>query len=284
MRSIFLTLFILLLPSLSKAEILNVLSHVNSITSNGVYFNASAQSKIEKGNSEGFDFGGNTSLSYRINTNVFYLSAAGNVNTAPGTSPDKSSIEHLRYRRIFSNYIFLDSFAQHEYDQRERISLRGLLGTGPVVLFKFSPNISLSLGSAVMGEILKISNDSTAQDSGKITKIIRNSSFIMFNSKINEDIKFSLTSFIQPVVNDLSNYRTFMKAVFNFKMTKSFSLELKSNFKYDNTPAESVKVYDFNTIFGIKLSLDYIEAKKGGVTSSKSVLAKNNYTQEKYDR
>src|SRR5690349_4831648 len=84
-----------------------------------------------EGNNPLFDIGAAASLVVRRGPVLGLLVARGEYGTSRGLTLTRKSFEHVRTRIELDPHWRWEVFAQHEYDQFRRLSLRALAGTGP---------------------------------------------------------------------------------------------------------------------------------------------------------
>lgn len=157
---------------------------------------------------------------------------------------------HLRYNRKVNEWLRWEVFGQFQNNIITEIDSRFLIGTGP--RFKIVKNkfFRLYAASLFMYEREKelIKPSVTHND-------LRSSSYVSLTYTPAENIQLISTSFFQPLINNLSDYRILNQAKLKVKATKHFSLSLKWNYLHDRFPAGTAPKTTYTLATGIDYEL-----------------------------
>src|SRR5690606_34368289 len=119
-----------------------------------------------EGNNPIIDLGGAGNLIWRRGRFLGLLVARGNYGRSQGLTLTKKSFEHARARVTLDCRWYWEAFAQHEYDQFRRLSLRALAGTGPVLRVVDAKSFGLLAGAAYVLEYEQLDERADASDAG----------------------------------------------------------------------------------------------------------------------
>jgi len=151
---------------------------------------------------------------------------------------------HFRYNYKLNKVLRWEVFTQLQNNLVTKIKSRYLLGTGPRFKILDTKVIRLYAASLFMYEYEKV-NDSA----NTVHRDVRNSSYISFSITPNNMVEIVSTSFYQPQVNNLKDYRILNQASVKVKAAKKLSVSLNWNYLYDSYPAPGIPTvnYAFST-------------------------------------
>ena len=142
-------------------------------------------------------------IQFNDKTNVWLFVNDVNVQKIEGNSLVNRGTHHLRYNRKISPNTKWEAFDQAQYDAVSEIDFRGLLGTGPRFKLSEHENYKFYLGTLIMYEYEKAAN--VVQD--RIQRDIRASVYLSFSVYPTETISLISTTYYQPKVDLLRDYR-----------------------------------------------------------------------------
>ena len=153
---------------------------------------------------------------------------------------------HLRYNRKINEWLRWEFFGQFQNNEVTQIDSRMLIGTGPRFKLLKRPRFKLYAASLLMMEREKEATEPVVRHSD-----LRNSSYLSFTWLPREYLELISTTYFQPRVNKLADYRLLNQLAFKVKATPHFSLAIKWNYLHDRYPAGSAPktVYHFATGF-----------------------------------
>jgi hypothetical protein len=164
------------------------------------------------------------------------------------------TLEHLRYRHRFLEWLSGEVFLQHEYDEFRRLQLRALLGTGPRFTLWGAEGGNLILGVAGMLEHERLRRDD-APDAGNQATNVRLSSYLLGRLKLMENISLVETLYLQPRVDRPSDLRLLNETLLAVDANKRVVFTVGFILTYDRTPAANVSPVDtqLRTSLGVRL-------------------------------
>lgn len=134
---------------------------------------------------------------------------------------------HLRYNRTLNNRWTLEAFAQGQFDERLRIGFRALLGSGARLQLLKTDEQQLYLGLAYMYEYDQVF------DSTLVWQDNRMSSYFSFNLKPLDNLIFTGTTYYQPVIGLINEFRLSSNTSLLIRITDRFSLRSSFSITYD---------------------------------------------------
>lgn len=139
---------------------------------------------------------------------------------------------HLRYNYKINDWLRWEVFGQFQNNSVTQIDSRALIGTGP--RFKLVKNKALRLYAATL---IMYENEKELTTPQVKHNDIRSSSYISFTWTPQSNLELISTTFFQPLLKKLSDYRILNQATLKVKATKHFGLSLKWNYLHDRFPA-----------------------------------------------
>jgi hypothetical protein len=190
---------------------------------------ASIDFSITKNTNNIFKIVTDIGIGYNDGKNLWMIKSNINFNKTAGEAFENSGTQHFRYNRKLGEKTKLEVFAQGQYDQISEIKFRGLAGLGP--RFKLSKNRKKSedekhriyLGLLIMYEYEK----SKETDGIIIQKDVRSSSYFSFTLLINDGIKVISTTYFQPKIDLLKDYRISSEFILKIKFPSKDSIKLE---------------------------------------------------------
>ncbi|HEX2690631.1 MAG TPA: DUF481 domain-containing protein [Kofleriaceae bacterium] len=196
------------------------------------------------GNNPLFDLGGAGSILIRRGRVLGLLLARGEYGTSRGLTLTKKSFEHLRTRIELDCVWRWEVFAQHEYDQFRRLSLRALAGTGPALQLLHTKPVAVLAGAAYLLEYERLDTRSGTIDAGERTTAHRASLYVTGHENLGSGVAIVETAYAQPRLDDPGDVR--ILGEFSLLSQLSSRIALKNSFTlaYDRTPPDGIKRYD----------------------------------------
>lgn len=175
--------------------------------------------------------------------NVNFLKAGSNRLVSDG-------LLHLRYNRKVNEWLRWEFFGQVQNNIVTQIDSRMLFGTGPRFKLVKLPSFKLYAASLFMYELEKEKTTPVVKHND-----VRNSSYLSFTWLPRSNIEMISTTYFQPLLNKLSDYRILNQITFNVKATNHFGLSLQWNYLHDRFPAGTAPktTYNFATGFTYEL-------------------------------
>lgn len=238
-------LVIVLTAQAARAQIVNVQGALaKPPTSDGAIGTVELKLNWREGNNPLLDVGGAGSVVGRRGPVLGLLLARGEYGTSRGLTLTKKSFEHARTRIELDPRWRWEAFAQHEYDQFRRLSLRALAGTGPALQIVDDPAIALLAGAAYLFEYERLDNRAGAIDAGLRSTAHRASVYVTGHEEPGTGVLIIETVYAQPRLDHPGDVRLLGELSILSKLASRVALKNSFTVAYDRTPPEGVRRYD----------------------------------------
>lgn len=197
-----------------------------------------------EGNNPLFDVGGAGNVLVRRGHLLGLALVRGEYGTSRGLVLAKKTFEHVRVRSELEGGWRWEAFAQHEYDQFRRLSLRALIGTGPAYQLFDTASLGALIGAAYIYEDERLDKRAGTLDAGKHSVAHRASVFLTGHENVSDTVTIVETVYVQPRLDAGSDVRILGELAVQTKLTKHFALKDGFTVAYDATPPDGVQTYD----------------------------------------
>ena len=248
---IFLFLLIFCLSETMTAQILNAESLRKVTDTSGFSGSAGLRFALKRNTKDFLTISSNIHLQYKMDRNLILFKNDVAFQKIEGDNFENSLISHIRYNYRFHDRIAWEVFLQGQYNKISLINFRGLVGMGPRFKLTSSENYKFYLGTLVMYEYEDIDDNITP-----IQRDLRGSSYLSFTLYPIESLSFTSTTYYQPKLSLLNDYRISNQSSLLIKIYENFAFSVNYSFFYDTFPAIGIpnSQYDFTT--GIAYSFD----------------------------
>ncbi len=155
------------------------------------------------------------------------------------TKKDSSSgFGHLRWTKYLNTNIAFELFSQYEFDEFNQLEKRILLGTGVRLPFIYSEVESFFVGASFMLEQEKIQSQVNDDNNNRL------SIYISYLKQLHSKAFFNTTTYFQPNIDRLSDYRISIQNSISFPLNQSLDLSVSNSIKYDHQPLPGVESFD----------------------------------------
>lgn len=169
--------------------------------------------------------------------NYDYGRSAGETNTNKG-------FLHARHIYQWTPKVAWEGFGQLQHNEFTRLSLRALLGTGiRLTLAKKTLNKAALLGIGAFYEREDLKEKEGLTDGGT-DNTGRASFYFVFKYQPKDYIKLLSTTYYQPKLRLISDYRATENATLSIDLTGRLALELSVAVAYDSQPPQTVERAD----------------------------------------
>jgi Protein of unknown function, DUF481 len=169
----------------------------------------------------------NSQLEYVKFKHLFLLIGGYNLVKAGSNNFLNDGYSHFRYNYDVSKNVTWEAFTQAQYNERTRSRFRALVGTGARFKFQLSEKQRFYLGTAFMFEHNQFS-DATARQYD-----VRLSNYLSFTVAVSDKIKLNNTTYFQPILTDLGNFRVSSQGNALFQITKKLVFKVSGNLILD---------------------------------------------------
>jgi hypothetical protein len=248
LRCCFVIIAIGLWASVAHAQIVNVQGALaNPPPSDSITGQLEAKLSWRTGNNPLFDIGGAGSVLVRRGPVLGLTLARGEYGTSRGLTLTRKSFEHVRTRVALDGSWRWEVFAQHEYDQFRRLSLRALVGTGPALQIVDTRPIAVLTGVAYILEYEHLDDRAGASDAGARTTAHRASAYVTGRQNVGDvgdGVTIVETLYAQPRIDEPRDVRLLGELAVVSKLSSRVALKNSFNLAYDHTPPEGVERTD----------------------------------------
>jgi hypothetical protein len=232
-------------PRAARAQIVNVQGALaKAPEKDGTGGQIEAKINWQEGNNPLLDLGGAGSVLVRRGSVLGLVLARGEYGTSRGLTFTKKSFEHVRTRVELDCRWRWEVFAQHEYDQFRRLSLRALVGTGPALQIVNDKAVAVLAGAAYLYEYERLDTRPGTLDAGERTVAHRGSLYVTGHEQPGAGVDIVETVYAQPRLDDPGDLRMLGELAVLTKLSSRVALKNSLNVAYDRTPPDGIKRYD----------------------------------------
>jgi hypothetical protein len=177
--------------------------------------------------------------------------ARGEYGTSRGLTLAKKSFEHVRTRVELDCRWRWEAFAQHEYDQFRRLSLRALVGTGPAFQIVNAASIAVLAGAAYLYEYEQLDTRPGTLDAGERRTAHRSSIYLTGHEDLRTGVAIVETVYVQPRLDDPGDVRIYGELSVVSKLSSWIALKNGLTVAYNRTPPDGIKRYDTQLELGV---------------------------------
>jgi putative salt-induced outer membrane protein YdiY len=247
LRCIILFFFVLMLGEIS-CQVINIESKRFLNDTSGWIGRMDNYFQLTQNTQQIISLGNNVHMQYSHHEHKFLILNDINFIKAGSTDFVNSGYQHFRYSYKIRKWITWESFAQGQYNAIMKIQLRLLGGTGPRFRIVKREDFKLYAACLYMYEYEEIILPRTYTTTNRL------SAYATFTWTLTDNVEFSSTTFYQPALNDLSDYRLAGDGAFEFSINKRISLKINYNFLYDTKQPPGVPnfIYSVRNALGFK--------------------------------
>ena len=149
--------------------------------------------------------------------------------------------QHLRYTSRINKTFAFEGFGQVQYNEKTKTKLRMLLGTGVRINLLTKDHLKFSYGLSAMYEYEEVKDETSIHQDTRVNN------YISFKWKINKTSHFYNTTYFQPLIDNIHDFRLSSESTLVFKLSKHLSFTSSFSITNDSRPAEDVvgTIYSF---------------------------------------
>jgi hypothetical protein len=195
---------------------------------------AGANFQFSKSVDEIFDLGALLHFQYKGEKDLWLFLNELRIIKGAGTSFVNSGFAHVRYnRKITSSLLRMEIFAQYQYNKALEVGQRVLAGIGPRFKIIDTKMFRAYAASLYMYEYQE------SVDKTIIERNHRTSSYLSFTFELDR-VEFSHTSYFQPNMRELADYRLLSQSDIMFKIIDNLKFKTGFNYRFDTRPFPGV--------------------------------------------
>lgn len=198
-----------------------------------------------------FSLGGTAYVQYRNGKHLVFFLNNTSFKTVNQDAIINKGTSHLRYNYKLTDGITLEALLQYQYNTISKIGKRELAGGGPRFKLAEKEKYNMYLGTIFMYEYEKINNDPVVYYND-----YRFSGYLAMKFFINQQFSIGSTTFYQPRLDKLSDYRIYSYNSILITLIKKLSLKLTYVLGYDTFPADGIPKFQYDLINGFVYVFD----------------------------
>lgn len=189
----------------------------------------------------------NPRIQYKNKRNYFLLVGDVNYSKSKEKIFSNNGMLHFRYSNKISNSIGLESYIQSQYNLVLDQKGRYIIGTGiRYKIIEDKKKIKLFYGGSFLYEHEILQNHILENN-------LRMSNYISFYFNYNDNISINGTSYYQPNILKVSDYKLSGEYVISVFITKMLDINIVYDFFYDSNPPNNVINFIYNSKAGFKI-------------------------------
>ena len=240
-------LFFLFLAGYAKAQVINVESLRKKTDSAKWTGSVSLDASLIKNKNELFKIATKADIQYNNKKELWLFVNDLKFEKAAGASFVNKGTQHLRYNHSVGKTVKMEVFAQAQYDAISEIDFRGLIGTGPRFKLTSNDDYRFYLGTLIMYEYEKASDIAVE----RIQKDVRASTYLSFSLYPTENLSIISTSYYQPRLDKLNDFRLSSTTSVLFKIWENLSFKTTFSYNYDAEPVITIPKSQYELTNGL---------------------------------
>jgi hypothetical protein len=182
--------------------------------------------------------------------NYFLLLGNIDYSLANGEQLSNSGLIHFRYNRKLNKKLRIEAFTQYQYNRILGIESRNLIGIGPRYKINKSEKTVFYIGSLLMQEFEKTSDDTNTMSYQRL------SNYLSLSIKNKEKtLEFTSVVYYQPNINLWEDYRISSQTSLAFNITSKLQFVNSINYGYDSYAPTNVSKKNIILTNGFKINL-----------------------------
>ncbi len=238
-----------LLGGLAHATIVNVLTPTVGVLEDGVHGSVKAGVSLLEGNEKRVGFDLAAGLTYKRRKHLVALRASSDVARAFGDTVSQKAFANLRHRWLFADPVSALGFVQVDHNRFRGLLVRNLVGGGVDIRVWRNDWTEAHLGLSIMGEYQDHGDGFIDEDRGLHGRM---SDYFTVAVK-SETVVLASTTFIQPRLDDWSNWRLLEELSFTVDISKLLDWNVLFRVERDNRPPTGVEPVDLSLKSGLVL-------------------------------
>jgi hypothetical protein len=245
------------LAGTAEAQIVNVQGQLaKAPEKDGFVFQSEGKLDWRTGNNPLFQVGGVAALLVHDGRFLGLAFVRGEYGESRNVVLSRKTFEHLRGRYTIDCRWKWEAFAQHEFDQFRRLSIRAIAGTGPALQILQEKHVAVLAGAAYLFEFEQLDSrmrmDGTLPiDAGDRTVFHRASFYVTALQKLGPNVALVETGYAQPRIDEPGDFRLLGEMSITTKITKHVALTDSLTLAYDRTPPDGVQRVDTQLTIGV---------------------------------
>ncbi|MEX0287674.1 MAG: DUF481 domain-containing protein [Flavobacteriaceae bacterium] len=206
---------------------------------------------LTKNNTTSFNIASGVHIQYSKEKNLVLFVSNLNFQQVSDNKFVNRGIFHFRYNYKATKRLAWELFTQGQYDAISEIAFRGLLGTGPRFTIRSSKTHEFNMGTLVMYEYEK-----TSEEESVIHRDLRGSAYLAASLHPNERISLVSTTYYQPKLSRFGDFRISNDTTFAVKIFQNLDFSTTFSLIYDTAPAQAIPKTQYELTNGLVYSFN----------------------------
>ena len=192
-------------------------------------------------------FGNDAQLQYRKHRSRYLLVSNVALERAGGQDFVNTGFQHLRYNYYVNDWLTWELFVQEQYNKVLKMDSRFVVGTGPRLTLFYRDRYRMHLGVIYIHEDEKVTGETTEYHDHRI------STYLSFSWNVGKNTELVSTTFYQPNVKDLQDYRIATNNFLEIDIHKHLAFRTGFDLLYDTKQPQGIP----NLTYTYRNSLDW---------------------------
>jgi hypothetical protein len=253
MKRTLLFLMLIIVHGLSFGQLVNIENQRIQSDSLRTVTIADLQYSYQNNNNEELslvNFSGTHQYKTKNFKNYFLLLGNIDYSLANGEELSNSGLIHFRYNRKLDKKLRIEAFIQYQYNKILGVESRTLIGVGPRYKINKSEKIIFYLGSLVMQEFEKATDNTNTISDQRLSNYL---SLSLKNTA--KTVEFTAVVYYQPNCKLWKDYRLSSQASLAFNMSSKVQFVNSVNYGYDSYAPANVNKKNIILTNGFKMYL-----------------------------
>lgn len=247
LRFLFISLFILISTSYLQAQLVNV-EKSRKEAKQGFQGFIDLNFSLTQNTRKIFESGTSTLLQYHNDRHTVLLLNNLEFMRVEGNDLINNGFQHIRYNyTLGSGFTTAEVFVQHQYNSIRLLRRRLLFGAGP--RFRIIENESLGI---YIAPLVMLEQEKLNDEENTFTNKFKGDLYASITWSLDERISFSHTTYYQPDLAKVSEFRLASDSGLEIELSKRFAFILTFNLAYDSHPPDDIPGLFYSLKNGIK--------------------------------
>lgn len=245
-RSIFILLLVLISVA-SHAQVLNIESQRFVTDTDGWVGHLGFSFLLVQNTKQVLSFGNDAQLQYRKHKSRYLFVSNVSLERAGGEDFVNTGYQHLRYNYHYNDWFTWEALVQVQYNKVLKMDSRFVVGAGPRFTLFFRERYRMHVGVIYIHEDEQVTGEPTEYHDHRI------STYLSLSWNIGKNTELVSTTFYQPNVISLSDYRIATNNFLEIDIHKHLALRTGFDLLYDTRQPVGIP----NLTYNYRNSLDW---------------------------
>lgn len=244
---------LLLLQTTPLAAQVNIEALRREDLAQGVAASLTTELSVRTGSVELVQLDLSARLDYVAGPATTFLVCQGSLGFLSGSRFTNAGLAHLRQSVAVRAWLVPEAYAQVNYDERQLLDLRGLVGGGLRMRIAGDHHVRLWAATGAMVEHERLALPDTGATAARTT-VVRSSSYVALRAATADKLVVTSTTYVQPHVTTLADVRVLENFALGVAITRAVALAVTFDLRYDSRPPPGVPTLDTALKSGVTLT------------------------------